>query len=506
MKGLLNRLKEQVLRKQKSQSHSNTPPFNLFINNIARTLAADPDYSILLPTKSALNFQDAKTLKVGLYGNIANNQYTFAKACQRMGYRVDVVIEENFCDNFIMNRPFWEDVSFTCSGYDDGFVYASQWKNPGFVKLVQYDEAMGHAYKGRFSAASSVQTLYRETFGLPLSEDRALLLAQFMGHWPMIESMKAYDIIQFSSGAISLAPFCPKPYVVYPTGGDIHISPFQEDIRALLYRMGYRQARALFWDGADYLPYFDRLGLRSPRVFSPLLMDLEPDLSVDADAHEAKLLRSKWQRQVGGNVFIVSVCRQSWEWKGNDIFLKAFAQANQPEQRVVLLHWGDDIARSKALIHDLGIEGKVIWESLCSKPTLRQRQRAADLIVDQFAMPGFGTSVRESMALAKPVLISFDPSCLAADYYQEPPPFLVANNQEQIAHTLAHLPDLQALGQAHYQWIAKYHGPSQVSEYMQQFLIYANPYIYNLNPMEFNAHSDNLTPKMPKTPSLTPHL
>ncbi|WP_218137207.1 hypothetical protein, partial [Vibrio cholerae] len=67
-------------------------------------------------------------------------------------------------------------------------------------------------------------------------------------------------------------------------------------------------------------------------------------------------LREAWKRKVGGETFILSVCRQSWEWKGNNIFLQAFARANNPDLRLVLMGWGPDMEKSQELVNTLGIQ------------------------------------------------------------------------------------------------------------------------------------------------------
>jgi acetyltransferase-like isoleucine patch superfamily enzyme len=144
--------------------------------------------------------------------------------------------------------------------------------------------------------------------------------------------------------------------------------------------------------------------------------------------------------------------------------IRAFARFHQrPEGqswRLVLMGWGPDLEKTRQLIGHLGLENKVVWEKLCSKPLLRKRQRAADLVADQFVMPGYGTSVLESMAAGKPIVMTAgDESagrCLA-----EPPPFVGAATEDEILAALCRMSDSDARtsqGQKSLAWVRTQHG------------------------------------------------
>ena len=97
------------------------------------------------------------------------------------------------------------------------------------------------------------------------------------------------------------------------------------------------------------------------------------------------------------------------EWKGNDRLVRAFGRfvkSGGAEWRLILLEWGDDVDRTKDLLKELDLQSRVIWQGICSKPVLRKRQRAADVVCDQFVMEGYGSSVLELSAAGKPVVTS----------------------------------------------------------------------------------------------------
>lgn len=395
-----------------------------------RSLAQAGDHYVVLPHDSVRVARNPKEIRIGFFGNIANNAYNFTRCLRRLGYDAELVLEDGYLDTFPMNRPFWEDLEVECGTYEEGLTHEPRWTQPEFVRRVAFAPDMQARFQGRLTAVPEVQALYKDTFGKDLSADRALVLAQHMGHWPYLLAMKRYHVVQFSGAPIGLGPFCPHPYVVFPTGSDLFISPFEETVLGLRMRTGYRQASHLMVCETNYFEYLDRLELRAPRSFAPLMIDTDtygPGSAAD--------VRARWIRQVGGERFVLSVCRQSWEWKGNDRLVRAFAafvkEPRHGEWRLVLTQWGPDVEQTKRLIADLGAGERVCWEPLASKPVVRKRQQAADLVADQFVMPGYGTSVLESLAAGRLVMMRPTDS-EGLRYLGEAPPFLGAATLEEI--------------------------------------------------------------------------
>src|SRR5262245_24378599 len=193
--------------------------FQLDVITAARGIAASGDQRIISPTD--MRRKRDRPLHVALGGNIGNHPYNAAKCLRRRGVDVDVLIEDGGFDAFIMARPFWEDVPVECSTYEEGAKSEHLWKPPDFVKQVAFDPDLQARYNGRYTAILEVQELYRKAFGLPIAEDRAFVLAQYMGHWPYIEVAGRYDAIQLSAAALSVAPFLPNPTIAFPTGSDL---------------------------------------------------------------------------------------------------------------------------------------------------------------------------------------------------------------------------------------------------------------------------------------------
>lgn len=431
-----------------------------------RTLAGRGDHHVVLPYDSARSQRQLKDLKIGFFGNIANNAYNFVRCLRRLGYQAELVIEDSLFDAFLMNRPFWEDLEVSCESYDEGLGHEHGWVQPHYLRRVAYDPEMQARFQGRYSAIPEVQGLYKQAFRVDLPPDAAFVLAQQMGHWPYLLAMGRYDLVQFSGAPISMGLFCPKPYVVFPTGSDLFISPFEETPLGMLMRSGYRRARHVLACETNYPEYLERLGLSVPYTFTPLMIDTETYVPGKGDD-----LRAQWWMKAGGGTrFILSVCRQSWDWKGNDRLIRAFqsfvALPGNQDWRLVLMEWGPDVARTKALIEELGLGRLVVWQKLASKPLLRKCQQAADVVVDQFVMAGYGTSVLESMAAGRLVIMRA-PDGQASRYFPELPPFLAASQPEEVCARLQEASRDQVRNKveaASIEWLRRYHGYGSVAK------------------------------------------
>ncbi len=413
----------------------------------ARAIAAFGDASIIRPPSQQIaneNQQDnPSALKIGLFGNIANNHYANVKGLRHVGIDAELVIQEEGIDSHPLASPFWEDLEIECNSFEDARAYRSQWACPEFVRKVSWSEERQAQYHGRIEAVEEVNALYFDYFGRRLPDDLALLLAHNMGHWDLLLEMKRYDIVMLSSAAMALGPFAPCPFVVYPTGGDLFMSPFDEtSLEGMLIRAAYARCQRIFLGGPVWATYLRRLGVFDKDVRVHQLLDT----TVYRPGEELSL-RAKWKSEVGGSLFILCVCRQDWHWKGVDKAITAFSKMNNPEARLVLSEWGEDLEKSKALINALGIKNLVLWLPIGSKPIVRARQRAADIIIDQLVMASFGSSVIESLAAGKPVVMNTEePHSDTAGL--ERPPLLHAFSISEVVTVLNELRDDQYRAQA----------------------------------------------------------
>jgi acetyltransferase-like isoleucine patch superfamily enzyme/glycosyltransferase involved in cell wall biosynthesis len=449
--------------------------FAQLLQTAARAMAACGDHRLV----PAFNVHGdvglpAKKLKVGLFDNLANQAYVTARALRRLGHDVEVVLQTNLFDMYVMAHPQWEDCE--AQGIDPmNFDVADfEWLTPDYVKNHPYDFDRQVKFQSKFEAVSEVKNLYKENFGKNISSDVALLLSQFMGHWDYIRAMNDYDVVVLSMNAITLGIFSPKPVVLCPLGNDVYTRGFEEDVGGLITRASFRHAAHISVPETDYFAYLDRMETKAPRSFMPLIVDTE----VYCPGEEPEL-RAEWQAKVGGEHFLLGVCRQDWVWKGSDRLIRGFARfrAEQPEAaagwRLLLQSWGPDLEASRGLVTELGLDEVSLWLDICSKPLLRRRQRAADAVADQFVMEGYGISVLESLAAGKPVLIRPVPETSKHHFRTAPPPFIGATTEEEIVAALLSLTNTQvrrAAGQASRKWVEAEHGYRMIGPlYMAMF-------------------------------------
>lgn len=446
-----------------TQERANGQIFAQMVQTAARAMAASGDHR-LIPAFE-LRGSDARPagrLKIGLFDNLANQGYITARALRRLGHDVEVVLQTNLTDMYVMAHPQWEECEAENIDPLKFDVAAFGWTAPDFVKNHPYDVERQIAFQGKGETVSEVKELYRASFGKELSDDVALLLAQFMGHWDYIRAMSEYDVVILSMNAITLGLFSPTPVVLCPLGNDVYTRGFQEDVGGLITRAAFRHAAHLSLPETDYFAYVDRMETKAPRSFMPLIVDTD----VYCPGEEPEL-RAQWQARIGGEHFLLGVCRQDWVWKGSDRLIRGFARfrAAYPQAasgwRLVLQSWGTDLEASRTLVKELGLDDVTLWLSLCSKPLLRRRQRAADAVADQFVMEGYGASVLESLAAAKPVIMRPVPESSKHHFLTAPPPFVGATTENEIAAALARLADPQtrkAAGLASRQWVEAEHG------------------------------------------------
>jgi glycosyltransferase involved in cell wall biosynthesis len=403
----------------------------------ARALAASGDHRIILPTEPGREPHLAlRDMRIGLFGNTANNAFIVARALRGRGFRADVVLSAYF-DHFILNQPAWEVLEIETSWDALADYRPPVWTPPDFVHSCEYDQQFGQDIANSGSGEEQMARSYHDVFGVTPAADLARLLAANAAHWPYIRSFRNYDVLVFMGATAVVAAFSPVPYVIYPNGSDRTITAFEETLNGLLARAAYRRSHAVLMSAPYFKEWYDRIGVTERCVLS--------DFFIDTDVYRPEAepeLRQRWTQAIGGDLFLVSTCRQSWVFKGNDRLIRAFARlrGKHPGLRLVLTEWGADVGRSRDLAVSCGVADRILWLPLASKPVVARRQRAADIVVDQLVMASVGTCILESMAAAKPVIARCEtPDMPAADY--EPPPLVAASSDAEVADAVERLLD-----------------------------------------------------------------
>lgn len=192
--------------------------------------------------------------------------------------------------------------------------------------------------------------------------------------------------------------------------------------------LGYRHAQHVFVTNGDCLEHAERLGVEH---FSAMLHP------VDVDQHRGsgQALTAEIRKRHAADCLLLCPLRHDWAVKGTDVHLRALPliKARFPGRVVVLLtEWGADLQASKALVRDLGCEENVLWIAPLGRIRLIAHMRAADVVLDQIALPHFGATAPQALAVGTPVISSYDPRSTEW-IVGSPAPILPAFTPEQVA-------------------------------------------------------------------------
>jgi glycosyltransferase involved in cell wall biosynthesis len=137
--------------------------------------------------------------------------------------------------------------------------------------------------------------------------------------------------------------------------------------------------------------------------------------------------------------------RQHWRdgfptWlKGNDRMVRAAAlvKARQPSRpfRLVFAEWGKEVALTKALVAELGVEDVVQWVAPLNKRALLAAYRCVDAVIDQFVLPCIGSVTIEALAVGAPVITALDDGVMR-EFYGETIPLFNCRTADEIADAL----------------------------------------------------------------------
>lgn len=223
-----------------------------------------------------------------------------------------------------------------------------------------------------------------------------------------------------------------RPDVYIPYGSDLAELPFfilQAPRRGALsaplrfpihQRNGIREARFL---GGAFTPQFEELfaklkttGKRVAVPVAPLYGGVfNPEKISDFFGRSAWFYEFKRIRDHHDFVLfhharhIWSPAYGAMSQKGNDRLIRAFAAFVRRNPAIkaalVMLEYGPDVERSRALVAELGIEENVTWLPLMARKEVFLGISQADIVCGEFAQSwNFGGTIIEGIALAKPLL------------------------------------------------------------------------------------------------------
>lgn len=272
-----------------------------------------------------------------------------------------------------------------------------------------------------------------------------------------------YDLVQAYSTDPLLPMLCGfRPFIGYEHG-TIRDIPFENSQIGRLCAMAYQCADAVLISNPDCEAAAKKLGCRNyeymPHIidakYRPAASDARDSLQIRRDAF-----------------LIFSPARQNWGIKGNDITFRAFAKLleDEPAALLAVAFWGQDVERSRDLIQELGIGGKVIHLPPLNIHRLIRWLNAADCVVDQYH-GYFGGIAPAALACGKALIMGLDFS-LYAWAFKEPPPIYNAATPETVRDALLRIrraPDRDLPARAA-DWVRKaYHWEAAVNTNIGMF-------------------------------------
>lgn len=430
------------------------------------------------------------TMKIGLFGGMANNIYRMAKSLYKSGYYI-LFIRDIF-DKFAISQPIWEDISLTMSEKDleasknwdiekwYNIEKTYKWEEPPWMidpnKDINYVSKRGWIANYPSFTSNLIYNLLESKY-------------------PIIQKIREYFkncdfvIVCGVMGEI-IAKACGKPYGIWPHGSDIRLAAGLENkenknicslnyLKNLLISKLLKEAfQKATWVGS-HCPSgvggflgdtIKELKLKNYRRI-PLPIEPSPPLNKSEKREILKDILKKLKIEIPNSETIFFMpTRLDIYWKGNDIFFKAFSNIKNKLPygwaHIICCSWGKDKKVLEELCKRLKIEENVtILPFVLSKPLLYQLLKASDIVIDQFKMGrSYGSLTIESMAHGVPVLAYIDESYFKMKGYPSPPVLNAFNEKilERILLDLAHNKiDILSLGYKGINWINKYHSISE---------------------------------------------
>ncbi len=182
----------------------------------------------------------------------------------------------------------------------------------------------------------------------------------------------------------------------------------------------------MFITNGDCLEHARRINVKSS---VPMLHPFDDEAMARVEDDSARL-----RAQYGATRLFLCPLRHDWEVKGTDRYIRALpalVAAIGRDFRVITTAYGKEVDRSKALAEELGVADLIVWVEPLNRVQLLRHMKAVDVVFDQLAVPAFGGTAPQSMALGVPVIMSYDPA-VTEWIIREPAPILAAGTTEEI--------------------------------------------------------------------------
>jgi glycosyltransferase involved in cell wall biosynthesis len=450
--------------------------------------------------------RDARSLRYGFVGNLANNMTMRALPLRRKGYDIDIILHPQ--DRYVMSQPGWE---LSDAVLPKGETNIDRLREMGF-ELPTVEGTVETSLEADFRPLLDAAETTRPTEWASshpearfLRQLDALLYPSYMGYLQTLEALQAYDAL-LAAQAPYLAYLAGRPYLAAQTGGDLWLEAARNDSLGKIQRTSYANAAAILATNPWAYANARRFGFKHV-LYVPLLVDTETFSPGQSPA------RAAWQAKVGGDFFVLSTARFDRTWKGSEVGLEGFCRCagDNPGARLVLIGWGENRAEALDELGKRQLIERALLLPLSGKRKLVEYLRAADCLLDQFKIGYYGATALEAMSSSLPVVMrllreQYDALCPTGA-----PPVLDAASADEVAAALKRLAGSKDLYQQKREesrrWIEKNHSAEVWGRYYGA-LLYAvgcgrklsfacSPLRQRLGRDELAYHADNLAAAPP---------
>ncbi len=387
---------------------------------------------------------DARQLKIGFCGNLANNLYFRGRPLRRVGLDIDIFLHPD--DKYVMAHPVWEEF--------DGVL-----EGPATLDEL---EAMGVAVAEVPNVYSRLPDTSDTSVPLPFLReyDKTHFASYVEGPYRgTLSALHAKDVL-WGAQATYLAYLANRPYIASQTGGDIWLEAARGDMLGYLQRMAYAKARVFIVSNPWSYAHARRYGLKN-LIYLPMTLDETQYCPGHGEA------RKEWEAISGGDFFVLTTSRLDEKNKGSFLAIEGFAKFAQscPGARLVAPSWGNDRKQADEAVAKLGIADRVIWLPLSGKAKVRDYLRSADVFIDQFVLGYFGAAGLEAMATGLPVIGRSEVAQYEALCETGAPPILQAQDAQGVMEVLGGLQSNPArrkqVGELTRKWFLENHGSAR---------------------------------------------
>lgn len=387
---------------------------------------------------------DARRLKVGFCGNLANNLYFRARPLRRVGLDIDIFLHPD--DKYVMGHPAWEEFDGVLEG----------------AATVEALEAAGMPLATVPGVYARLPDASDTSAPLPFlrAYDRTHFSSYVEGPYRgTLAALHAKDVL-WGAQATYLAYLANRPYVVSQTGGDIWLEASRGDMLGYLQRMAYAKARVFIVSNPWSYAHARRYGLKN-LIYLPMMLDETQYRPGHGEA------RKEWEAGSGGDFFVLTTSRLDEKNKGSSLAIEGFAKFAQtcPGARLVVPSWGNDRKQADATVARLGIADRLVWLPLSGKGKVRDYLRSADVFIDQFVLGYFGAAGLEAMATGLPVIGRSEVAQYEALCETGAPPILQAQDAPGVTDILVGLQSnpsrRKQAGELSRKWFLENHGSAR---------------------------------------------